>query len=867
MSGYGYKILNFQAASVYSVQHGFRKTYDFKKAMLTNSLFLDFLRQHGLSVVGETTRDVIGVEYSYGTRSYEEEVKHLNKLLMSCQDEEKKQRLESIRQEVEENKDAFQKMTADEIRIDQYVNGLDITYVNHNKSTTTIHYKMLYRSPGKAKKGTCMFIREELYEAARDFLYMGIQLPEENTPIVEIGAYSSLVTSTIVGHLQIDPEDVLILKDVKSGFRTNVVSIETDENRNCMAIPKENYEVTNELFDGQALIDLSIFPEYGNGYVLLRQHFTKCAAFATDIQRYFRDYFGDEYETATVTDMFGNKHFAKDIKLITTNNAVKWLKFDVSYEYWCKKVRENDCMWGVVKTAHESKLGDVQRMSYQMVNSLDEATINNVVGDSLDYLQKLKTDTPTFIDYLKKNANFVNGYEVLVALWEHNHEFEQSDYFRERRKHIIHGYLWNLKNGHVISNADNLVIVGNPFGMLMHSVGLNALEDPMFQQEDGAIQCWTNRFKPGEYLAEFRSPFNGRNNLGYLHNVYQPFLAKYFDFGNLIIAVNMIGTDFQARNNGSDMDSDSIYTTNHPDIVAHAKYCVENYPTIVNNIPAGKNVYSNTLENFAKVDNNIASRQLEIGSSSNLAQIALTYTYNFSSQKYEDAVCILSVLAQVAIDSAKRTFEVDVTNEIKRLKEDINVKDNGYPPFWSVIRPGFDYKKINHMLHSPMGYLCGLQTERVRSKTPTLPMSHFFVPHEMDTNRRISKKVEDWIEKYTAKVMYDVIEDNEELMYSDESFLLRNDFDEMIQDIKQLSISKKYAGLFSWLLNRAFELTPGVKRNIVSIDSQTSKNKSILLKTLYELNPDVLLSCFSSGEHLDEVEESQAQYSCTLKAM
>lgn len=47
----------------------------------------------------------------------------------------------------------------------------------------------------------------------------------------------------------------------------------------------------------------------------------------------------------------------------------------------------------------------------------------------------------------------------------------------------------------------------------------------------------------------------------------------------------MNGTDFQDRNNGSDMDSDSIYTTNQADIVLHAKDCKEKYLTIVNNIP------------------------------------------------------------------------------------------------------------------------------------------------------------------------------------------------------------------------------------------------------------------------------------------
>ena len=65
--------------------------------------------------------------------------------------------------------------------------------------------------------------------------------------------------------------------------------------------------------------------------------------------------------------------------------------------------------------------------------------------------------------------------------------------------------------------------------------------------------------------------------MGYLHNVYHPKMKKYFNFGKQIIAVNMIETDFQDRNNGSDQDSDSLYTTNQKDIVEYAKYCYLNY--------------------------------------------------------------------------------------------------------------------------------------------------------------------------------------------------------------------------------------------------------------------------------------------------
>ena len=129
----------------------------------------------------------------------------------------------------------------------------------------------------------------------------------------------------------------------------------------------------------------------------------------------------------------------------------------------------------------------------------------------------------------------------------------------------------------------------------------------------------------------------------------------------------MIGTDFQDRNNGADQDSDSGYTTNQTDIVEHARLCYLNYPTIVNNIPKDKNCYRRTMDDYAKIDSGLANSQLDIGESSNLAQIAQTYACNFSDQKYINYVCILSVLAQVAIDNAKRRFDIDLTNEIQEL--------------------------------------------------------------------------------------------------------------------------------------------------------------------------------------------------------
>ena len=527
--------------------------------MLSNSLFLDFLQDNGLEVwKGESTRDIVGLTFSYGSRSYDQERKHLEKLLNAAESDERREKIQALLDLAAANKDKYDKKSKQELREIFYRDGVDITYNTHNKSgdiikSETRHYKMLYRTPGKAKKGECMFCDERIYDKARDFLYMGLRLPYDNAPIVEIGAYSSLITSSVVGRVKIEPENILILDDVDVPFKTDVVSIEINDKKECVAIAKENYELKNTLFDGQALIDYSIFPDWADGYILLRHHMTKCAAFCTHIQKYFRDYCseaGIDYETFELPDKWGNLHRAKDLKLITTTNAVKWLKFGVSYEYWSEWVRKNGCLFGIVKTAHESKLGDVQQMSYQMINTLGIDTIHEVIRPTAEYVQKLQTDDDVFMQYLERNQNFSNDFEVLVALARHNVDFIKSEYFKDRRRRIIQAYILNMKTGKLLQNADNLVIVGSPMGMLMHAVGKDPRGDPTFEQEPGVIQCYTGRFEDGEWLASFRSPHNSSNGIGYLHNHYHEYYKKYFNFGKQIIAINMNGTDFQDRHNG-----------------------------------------------------------------------------------------------------------------------------------------------------------------------------------------------------------------------------------------------------------------------------------------------------------------------------
>lgn len=274
--------------------------------------------------------------------------------------------------------------------------------------------------------------------------------------------------------------------------------------------------------------------------------------------------------------------------------------------------------------------------------------------------------------------------------------------------------------------------------------------------------------------------------------------------------------------------------------------CYKKYPTIVNNIPKDKNVYKNTPLDFANLDNKLSHSQLGIGESSNLAQMALTYSHNFNNKKYLDAVCILSVLAQIYIDSSKRLFDLDLDKELKRIKKDLNVQTIGYPSFWLLIHPEFNRENINWRLKCPMNYMRDLDLMRFRSDEETLPMEHFFIKHKLEdkNEKRKCKKVEEFIQQYSIDLYNFNLSEDRDWHDPSDLFLIQDNFEDMIENIRKLYISKTYLGLYSWLLDRGFGITARVycQEN----NSNLSKNRSILLKTLYDINKNNLLECFKN---------------------
>ena len=877
------KIKSVQANSLYLVnnykedsekENVQKKPYlDLGEAVINDSLFADYMKHHGIVVNRRhRSRDFLVMKFDFGVKDG---------------------------------------MSAAELREYYYENGATVKWKFYDEP---IHYKMLMRSPGKAKEGDCIFIREKFYSKAIKYLTMDLwdKMPLENAPIVEMSAYAPLTTATAIDYITIPMENILIVKDEDVYTMVNAVRVKTKdmpyeykvvdwkkveeiineygftfykkkqaENpelryiNNTKTALKENgieieeyplktkagyktgcyvdrsegrTEVKNTLWDGMGLCDESLFPQNKgmNGFIYCRSHFFKSCLFRGNIQEYFKDYFGDDYETATVVDMFGNEFQAKDIKVIITENSIKWIKFThlmgdseiAAYKYYKRFMKKHKERFAIVKTAHPSKYGDLQRSSYQINNSfpcVDYGVLERIAKASFDYCNALKTDHEAFMGHLAINASkrySINN--VLIALDEWNECFKYTKYFKDEKNDIISRFKnERLKLGKLLQYGDNLTICGNVVALLMKAAGQeNFLEENCFEKIGGGIQCYTSRFKEGEKIAGFRSPHNSPNNIVHLENVYPELVRKYFPkLGNNVIIINGIGTDVQSRLNGQDLDTDSIYATNQPDIVDIAKRAYSDYPTIINDIGLkGKSEYRKDMESYAKMDSSISSAQYAIGNASNIAQLALSYYFDggSTSTELEDVFIICSVLAQVAIDSSKRTFCINVNSELTRLSRLPCMQptdDKKYPVFYAKVQELKNKRKKKkgeikeeeiRFFNTPMDILAEIIEENVidirKNKEYILPTYNLNTVFQYKPDRKRDSK------QY-KKVLSVVQEYDSEVKKLDKS---KDDYPEKVGNLFDICMDKiKNSGInkstMASLIAYAFTPNGGIRDRLLTV--------------------------------------------------
>ena len=60
---------------------------------------------------------------------------------------------------------------------------------------------------------------------------------------------------------------------------------------------------------------------------------------------------------------------------------------------------------------------------------------------------------------------------MLADLYRHNNSIANSSWFRNEKKKIIFDYVHRMRKGKILVNGDNLTVCGNPYALLLYSVG------------------------------------------------------------------------------------------------------------------------------------------------------------------------------------------------------------------------------------------------------------------------------------------------------------------------------------------------------------------------------------------------------------
>lgn len=632
---------------------------------------------------------------------------------VEIKDKKDKAKIKEIQKQYKKLKEPKTLKTNAELRKELYKHGF---------ICNGVRYCRMKRSSGSARVGKCLFINEPLFKPILKFSSGGIELKDgQEVDLAAYESYISLPSSSIIDTLPILAENILLIDDYESVFREDV--IETHNENGWLTTSEKNCEISNSIWDGQSLIDISLMGDYScYGMVLLRNLMFKSCCFNCNIQQWFKD------NNITDISQLNGKTRAKrveDIKLITTPNSIKYLKFD-TWDNWLDNLYPR---FGIVK--HDKKThffgGRLVQTHYQLINTLQllKDEIQEFLQESLDFAQLLR-DNPAVVRYYIKYPDIdefepmqkpmLDKNDVVYNLMCINDNFTKTKYYQEFLHDLLASYYKNLKNGHVYVNGNYSTLLGNPMEMLQQSIGVFNGESQI-----GVGNIHNIRFEYDKTLLGSRSPHVTMGNIWLANNKENKLIDCYFNLTEEIVCINSIGENVLQRLSGADFDSDTVLLTDNEILIRAAKRNYHVFKTPTSFVTAQKVKRYYTPEEQADLD--IKTSVNKIGEIINLSQElnSLLWDKIYHGSSYDDIkelyydICQLDVMSGIEIDKAKKEFDVNNSKELDKMrekyKEELSDEYNKkkIPHFFSHIARQKGYynpeKKNYCKYHTSMDYL------------------------------------------------------------------------------------------------------------------------------------------------------------------
>ena len=322
------------------------------------------------------------------------------------------------------------------------------------------HYIRFKRTSGSARVGKCLFIEESLYPMMHEWEMCGLKICEgDQVDLAALESYISLPTSSAIDTIQIDPKSIVVIPDYDSHFQENSIIVEMDENKR-INVREGVVDISNSIFDGQSLIDISILGKYDKyGMVLLRNRFFKSCCFNTNLQEWFR-----ENNITSISQLHPDAitlaSDIKEIKLVTTPNSIKYVKFAPIIQ-WLNTI---DSTFSVVK--HEKKThffnGQMVQAHYQLLNTLQltPEEVHELLKPSLEYVNYLNTNTDVLKYHVKCSISddesvsnvLKTKNDIVYTMMNYSDDFFRTKYFYDFKRETCKSYLKNLKKGHILNS-------------------------------------------------------------------------------------------------------------------------------------------------------------------------------------------------------------------------------------------------------------------------------------------------------------------------------------------------------------------------------------------------------------------------------
>lgn len=654
-----------------------------------------------------------------------------------------------------------------------------------------IRYKRYKRSAGSSRDGSCLFIAEPLYDDMMKWSRCEID-GDAIKDQASWQAYISLTLSDIVDTLDIPKSAIMIIPDADIKGTDEVINITRGESKNGETVSlrgaRETVTYENKIWDGEALLDESVFEEFDrklaekekknnpnakkHGMLLLRNRMFKTCAFRTRLQKYFRDNGIDD-----LTKLGGYAPYAKtveDIKLVVTESSVKYIKLlgmlepslsiDERFKKWLDIIYKSPRgkIFGVVK--YDKATGPMNNRcvytNYQLINTLDISRegINLLLRDSLDLLHKVQKN-PLYLRYYTQIGAIVENeyadeedtreievtgnarHELISELLGLSDLAFKLQIYKDYRKDVTDQFKKKLKRGRIVVEGNYSTLFGNPLEYLRRTIERDYVPN---EPREGSLsdgQIYTKRFNDGETLLCARSPHITMGNVFVAVNKYVPEIDEYFELGdaNTIVCVNAIQSNIQQRLNGCDYDSDTMLITNNPILLDATKghkdrfpvpYCSiseKDIPISEENKKKGKK--ADLKDKICEVDINISNNK--VGEIVNLSQFLNSlYWESVAAGESEDE------LEKLYVDICKLAVLSGI--EIDKAKRDLKISAQSV--ISSVRLHKDDYAENRKGLPKFFVELTGGDRSRI-SKEAVLrsPLSHIFDIVSEDDGRNTSE--------------------------------------------------------------------------------------------------------------------------------